>query len=62
MKKIKLISAWVVCTVFLLSTTSCFVAVHEGGGKRGWHKNSNNPHHPNSTNPGHSKGKGKGKK
>jgi hypothetical protein len=44
---------------FLFSTTSCFVGVHgQGGGKKGWVKNSNNPHHPATTNPGHNK-KGK---
>lgn len=39
--------------LFLVTLTSCVVVTAQGNGRhRGWHKNSNNPHHPNSTNPG----------
>ncbi len=49
----------VVSFVLLLSSSSC-VILHTNGnsGKRGWHKNTNNPHNPNTTNPGKSKGRG----
>ncbi|HEX8515527.1 MAG TPA: hypothetical protein VF868_04955 [Bacteroidia bacterium] len=43
---------------FLFSTTSCLVVAHRDQ-KRGWTKNSNNPHHPNTTNPGKGNKKGK---
>ena len=59
-KSIKILSALLICTALLLSTSSCFVSVSENNGHhKGWYKNSNNPHNPKSTNPGHSKGKGK---
>jgi hypothetical protein len=36
-------------------------AGHHTGHKKGWTKNTNNPHHPRTTNPGHTKHKqGKG--
>ncbi|GGG22687.1 hypothetical protein GCM10011323_28260 [Pontibacter amylolyticus] len=36
-------------------------AGHHKGYKKGWTKNTNNPHHPRTTNPGHTKHKqGKG--
>jgi hypothetical protein len=58
MKRFKLILAFVLCAGFLFSITSCLVVHDTGGSKKGWSKNSNNPHHPHSTNPG----KGHGKK
>lgn len=46
------------CIAILTSLSSCFVFVSkESGQKKGWNKNSNNPHHPHSTNPGKAKGK-----
>lgn len=59
-----------VSLVLLISSSSCIILhPRENGGKRGWYKNSNNPHHPNTTNPGHSgspgnsgKSKGRGHK
>jgi hypothetical protein len=53
-----------VSLVLLISSSSCII-LHPSGnsGKRGWYKNSNNPHNPNTTNPGHSgKSKGRGHK
>lgn len=59
-KTIKIASTMLLCSVLLLSTTSCFVAVSGDNGRhKGWYKNSNNPHNPRTTNPGHSKGKGR---
>ena len=58
MKTIKNLVTHIALTVFLSSMTSCIV-VHDNGGKKGWFKNSNNPHHPHSTNPGHGRGKSK---
>lgn len=58
MKKIKRIVAVGLCIGILTNFSSCLVFVgKENGQKKGWNKNSNNPHHPNSTNPGKSKGK-----
>ncbi|MES2592441.1 MAG: hypothetical protein V4608_11180 [Bacteroidota bacterium] len=62
MKIFKLILIFTLFAGFLLSITSCLVVHDTGGGKKGWYKNSNNPHHPNSTNPGNGKGRGHGKK
>ncbi|CAN5533890.1 hypothetical protein BH10BAC1_BH10BAC1_20850 [soil metagenome] len=59
-KTIKISSAMLLCSVLLLSTSSCFVSVSENNGHhKGWYKNSKNPHNPSTTNPGKSKGKGK---
>jgi hypothetical protein len=60
MIKFKII-AFVLCICILFSTSSCLVLVHKDNGKRGWTKNSNNPHHPATTNPGKSRGNGKHK-
>lgn len=60
MKFFKSTVAITLLTGFLLSITSCLVVHETGGGKRGWYKNSNNPHNPNSTNPGNGNGNGKG--
>jgi hypothetical protein len=47
---------------FLISNTSCLNFANTGTKyKKGWLKNSNNPHHPRTTNPGHTKPKPKGK-
>ncbi len=61
MKKYRTAIMLLACIGFMLNATSCLVFVDDGHGKtkRGWHKNSNNPHHPNTTNPGHTKGKRK---
>jgi hypothetical protein len=54
MKTLKTFIKLSLCATLILSTSSCLVFVGKdgGGGKRGWHKNTNNPHHPHSTNPG----------
>lgn len=54
-KTIKIAGATLLCSVLLLSSTSCFVAVSDHGHHKGKQKNSNNPHHPRTTNPGHTK-------
>jgi hypothetical protein len=57
MKTLKTIIKLTLCATVLFSTSSCFVFVgHSDGGKRGWHKNTNNPHNPQTTNPGKSRG------
>ncbi len=69
MKLFKSLLAAACFTTVLLSLSSC-VVLHRTeyrtspGLKKGWNKNSNNPHHPNTTNPGHTKDKSnkKGKK
>ena len=50
--------------VFTLSLQSCTVSFTRKvkTEKKGWNKNSNNPHHPRTTNPGHTKKKKKEKK
>jgi hypothetical protein len=58
MKLLHRSTAILTCICFLLSTASCLV-VHKDNGKRGWTKNTNNPHHPNTTNPGKGNKKGK---
>lgn len=62
MKLLKSLFAIILITVVLFGLSSCIV-LHPSGnnGKRGWHKNTNNPHNPNTTNPGHTK-KGRGHK
>jgi hypothetical protein len=57
MKRIKLFAAFIICTGYILSTSSCFVLVKKDNSKPGWNKNSKNPHHPATTNPGRSQGK-----
>lgn len=51
-----------ITAALMLSQTSCLVVRTDNGKRKGWYKNSNNPHHPATTNPGHTKGKSKGKK
>ncbi|MEO9531565.1 MAG: hypothetical protein ABJG68_14770 [Crocinitomicaceae bacterium] len=50
--------------VFTLSLQSCVVSFRKSykTEKKGWGKNTNNPHHPRTTNPGHTKKKKKEKK
>ncbi|MDF2438427.1 MAG: hypothetical protein K0Q95_2803 [Bacteroidota bacterium] len=63
MKKFRIIAAFA-CSIILIGYSSCLVVVPHGsnsGSKKGWNKNSNNPHHPNTTNPGHTKQKNKNK-
>jgi hypothetical protein len=52
--------------LFMYGISSCSVQMKRQGttttvktkqGKRGWFKNTNNPHHPNTTNPGRHRGK-----
>lgn len=64
MKLLKSLFAIVLITVVLFGLSSCIVLYPNGNtGKRGWHKNTNNPHNPNTTNPGNSeKNKGRGHK
>lgn len=43
--------------LILFNATSCLVLVAQSQQQpKGWHKNTNNPHHPNSKNPGKSRG------
>lgn len=59
MKALKMITVSVLLLVLSLSQTSCLIVSHRdsgSGGRKGWYKNSNNPHHPNTTNPGKAKG------
>jgi len=58
MKLIKTFAILALIIGFLLNTTSCVAIPRKvSGTPKGWHKNSNNPHHLNSTNPGKSKSK-----
>jgi len=60
MKSFKTIIALVICIGFLFSATSCVVFTPKhNGSPQGYHKNSNNPHHPMSTNPGNAHGNNK---
>jgi hypothetical protein len=60
MKSIKKIVILMLSVGMILSVSSCLVFVEKGHPKhkKGWTKNTNNPHHPRTTNPGkgHSKG------
>lgn len=51
--------------LMMFSISSCSVQMKRQGttttvktkqGKKGWFKNTNNPHHPNTTNPGRHRG------
>lgn len=49
--------AYIFFLVSFVSLSSCVVVNNPGNGHRkGWYKNSNNPHHPFSTNPGKARG------
>jgi hypothetical protein len=62
MKKLRIIVIMLLCMGMISGTTSCFVVLKTNHDtKRGWHKNTNNPHHPHPTNPGHTKGKHRNK-
>jgi len=62
MKKFRIILMMFLCLGIISGTTSCIIFLKtDNGGKRGWTKNTNNPHHPNTTNPGHTKGKHRNK-
>lgn len=53
MKPFKIVVALVLYMGIFFGTTSCLVVLKEDNGRRkGWFKNSHNPHHPHSTNPG----------
>lgn len=60
-KKISLI----VFAFILMFATSCVTinntTYKKKPVKKGWIKNTNNPHHPRTTNPGHTKNKNKSK-
>jgi hypothetical protein len=56
MKTFRIATTLIICLALVFSVTSCVVLVGKDNGRHeGWHKNSNNPHHPHSTNPGKSK-------
>jgi hypothetical protein len=58
MKARRTLTALTICIALSFTATSCLVLVPvDKGGRKGWNKNSNNPHHPKTTNPGHNKGK-----
>ena len=56
-RKLKTLALLLILVSIGTSLNSCSIQIRKSvhSDKKGWNKNSNNPHHPQTTNPGHTK-------